>query len=73
VSDSLETNPWTFASNGFSFSASPVQIVSLGMGIVTSRIQWDGDLNVGVPTLPLLGLAALSAALLYLGLRALRR
>jgi hypothetical protein len=73
ASDSFDTDPWSFGPDGFSLTAPPVQIVNLGMGLLTGTVQWKGDLNVGVPALPLLGLAALSAALLYLGVRSLRR
>jgi len=70
---SFDTGPWTFSEDGFSLAAGPVEFVNLGGGAVTESLVWWGALSVPVPALPLVGLAALAGALLYLGVRAAAR
>jgi hypothetical protein len=55
------------------FNTPSVEFVSLGLGAVTANIKISGKLiNGSVPALPMIGVAGLGAALLYLGARAVR-
>lgn len=72
-STAFDSDPWTFSGDGFSFQASPIEYIDLGGGSVRANAVWRGDLTLPIPALPLAGLAALGAALLYLGARMVRR
>jgi len=69
----FDSDPWTFSGDGFAFQASPIEYLNLGGGAVLANVVWRGELSLPIPALPLAGLAALGAALVYLGARALRR
>jgi hypothetical protein len=74
----FSTDPWTFTvtspGTGEHFSSPSTEFVNLGGGAVRANIQINGGLlpNSPVPALPLVGVAGLGAALLYLGARAVR-
>lgn len=74
-SSTFNTDPWTFTvTTGERFDAPSVEFVELGGGAVEANIQIRGGLlpDNPVPALPLIGVAGLGAALLYLGARAIR-
>jgi hypothetical protein len=72
-STEFDSDPWTFASDGSSFEAQSIEIVSLGQGAVTESVVWRGAFRPGVPALSLLAVAGLGACLVAAGARALRR
>jgi hypothetical protein len=71
-STTFNLDPFTFTTDGASFTVPSVEFVSLGGGAVTANTKGGGTLST-VPAIPLAGLAGLGAALVYLGSRALRR
>lgn len=74
-STSFVIDPMTFTvTTTERFDTPSVEFVTLGLGAVTANVQIGGGLLPlrPVPALPLIGVAGLGAALLYLGARAIR-
>jgi hypothetical protein len=73
---SFNTDPWTFTITGGAerFDTPSVEFVNLGGGAVTANVKIGGGeySDSPIPALPLIGVAGLGAALLYLGARAIR-
>jgi hypothetical protein len=69
----LDSDPWSFSSDGFHFQAGSVEYINLGGGAVRANVAWRGALTPAIPALPWAGLGALGAALVFLGARVLRR
>jgi len=72
-SGTFNTDTWTFSGGGAAFSSPSVEQVNLSGGAVTANTLLAGTFASVVPALPLLGVAGLGAALVYLGTRAIRR
>jgi hypothetical protein len=74
-SGSFVTDTWTFSGDGTGggFVSPSFETTNLAGGAVTANINLVGILRPIVPALPLLGVAGLGAALVYLGTRAIRR
>jgi hypothetical protein len=72
---SFLTDTWTFTGDGTGggFTSPSFETTNLGGGAVTANLLIRGILRPIVPALPLLGVAGLGAALVYLGTRAIRR
>jgi len=74
-SSNFVTDTWTFSGDGTGggFVAPSFETTNLAGGAVTANLLLRGILRPIVPALPLLGVAGLGAALVYLGTRAIRR